>query len=83
MLGGNQGQETKELMGLVITLLLSCSDRLRALENISFYSHMGKKDNVLITAAQDAHVCYLAQVEEEDPIVAEPQALPQVALSCH
>ena len=26
---------------------------------------MGQKDNAVITAAKDAHVCYLAQVEEE------------------
>ena len=62
----NEG-ETKELLQMMIMLLLNCSDRLRGLENISFYSHQGPKDNQVIAAALGALACYLSLVQEEGP----------------
>jgi len=56
--------ETRELLRVMITMLLSCSERVRSLESICIYCHSGKKSSPIYQVCQEAYTLYLHKVEQ-------------------
>ena len=59
--------EDMDLLAIMATLLLSCSDRLRGLESTSFYLLISPKNNPMVEAGQNAYQAYLAHMESLGP----------------
>ena len=63
----DEDEHDTDLMQIMMTLLLNCSDRLRGLEGTYFYLLVGERSKPTVMAGQEAYQAYMAIMESLAP----------------